>query len=84
MNVDRSLLEMNNALLTMVLHMLVTERYMGKKKELLDGDADRHCAYCTFESSAQGEANINRSVSAHIRQMHPDQWRHIKSCKPLK
>lgn len=84
MDMNQSLLEMNNALLTMILHMLVTERYMGKKKELLDGDADRYCAYCTFESSAQGEANILRSVSAHIRQMHPDQWRHIRSVNQLK
>lgn len=36
--------------------------------------ADQTCPYCQWVSSAEGESNRKRSLSAHIRQMHPDNW----------
>lgn len=79
MDNERVLLAMNNTLLTMLLYMLVTERNRAARTD--DSScADPRCAYCEFESGATGAANIRRSVTAHIRQMHPDQWREITSC----
>lgn len=84
MDADRSLLETTNAMLAMVLYMLMEERRaahpLPPPPEITD-ETDPHCAWCNFETTANGSANIRRSLNAHTRQMHPEKWRAIHTAK---
>jgi hypothetical protein len=67
-------------LLLAVVYLLFRDR---QREAVLESSViDTHCAYCDFESSAHGSANIRRSLNAHMRQIHPDEWRKLTLQKP--
>lgn len=63
-------------LLLAIIYMLLRQREATNHSQSV---TDRVCPYCDFESSANGYANVSRSLSAHIRQMHPTEWRHLRT-----
>lgn len=65
-------------LLLAIIYMLLKDRESQAAAQP-DAVIDRVCPYCNFVSSAKGYANVSRSLTAHIRQMHPDHWRHLRT-----
>lgn len=65
-------------LLLAIIYMLLRDRQREASPQA-QSVVDRVCPYCDFESSAHGYANASRSLSAHIRQMHPKEWRHLRT-----
>lgn len=63
-------------LLLAIVYMLLRDR---QRESMIESSvSDTHCAHCDFETSAYGSANIRRSLNAHMRQIHPDEWRKLK------
>lgn len=62
-------------LLLAIVYHLLSER-VQEHEQSHQLEVDRRCPYCPFESSAEA-ANIRRSLSTHIRQMHPKEWRQL-------
>lgn len=63
-------------LLLAIIYFLLSER-VQKEDRNHQLDIERRCPYCPFESSAEA-ANVQRSMSTHIRQMHPTEWRKLR------
>ena len=65
-------------LLLAIIYMLLRDR---QRESIIaieqESVIDSVCPYCTFESGAQGVANVRRSLNTHMRQMHPDEWRKL-------
>lgn len=69
------------ALLLAILYMLVKQQPTPapeQARRVVLGD-DGVCPFCDWRSTAEGGANIRRSITAHVRQIHPRDWRHIVS-----
>lgn len=63
-------------LLLAIIYYLLSERVQEDERNH-QAVIESRCPYCPFESGAE-PANVQRSLSAHIRQMHPDEWRRLR------